>query len=353
MTLSIVSRIRRPGAALAALTALAFAPTPADAQLTYTTFVSGPSLYGVLGNNAAIGFAYAGDKFVGSVYYGSNNNQLYATDLDGTNVRKFGSALAGFGGEVYVSSSLGLGGFVPRNVFAGAQNSGAIYQVANDGSTTALFVTGLVGGVRSIAFDPYGLYGHDMIVATSAGYIYRVNMTGTATLLAAVGEDAEGLSFAPQAFGPIPKGTLVVASEGSGFLRAIDAAGTHTIIARVSSAEMVSFVPLNLGSSGNPVEGFYSASYPYEIVKVGYSDFLPYLGDMMVTGEATHLMTRVHWDGTNFVTSVLSPFFPGQPEDGIFVTADIINSTTPEPATVALLATGLLVVGAVARRRRA
>ena len=79
----------------------------------------------------------------------------------------------------------------------------------------------MVGGVRSIAFDPYGLYGNNMIVATNAGNIYKVNNLGAVSLLAIVGEDAEGLSFAPQAFGANPKGSLVVASEGSGSLRTI------------------------------------------------------------------------------------------------------------------------------------
>ena len=343
---------RRSVVSLAVATLCMVALAEARAQLTYSTFVSGPSLLGVLGQNNTIGFAYAGNKFVGSVYFGPNNSQLYATDLDGSNVRKFATPIPGGSGEMYVSSSLGLGGFVPRNIFAGFENNGQVYQVANDGSTVSLFASGLVGGVRSIAFDPYGLYGNDMIVATHAGNLYRINMSGGISFLANVGEDAEGISFAPQAFGPFAKGTLIVASEGSGSLRAVGANGSLTTFAHVASAEMVSFVPLNLGLSGNPLEGFYAASYANDIVKVGYTDFLPYLGDMMVTGEGTHLMNRVHWDGANFVTNVLSPSFPGQPEDGIFVTADIINSNVPEPATAVLLAPGLLAVGASVRRRR-
>ena len=39
----------------------------------------------------------------------------------------------------------------------------------------------------------------------------------------------------------------------------------------MSLPEMVSFVPLNLGSSGNPVEGFYAASYPNDIQKAAAS----------------------------------------------------------------------------------
>lgn len=341
-----------PLASACAALALSMASLPAGAAITFNTFVSSSDLAAQLSNNATIGFAYAGDKFVGSVYFGPNNNQLYSTDLSGGNVQLFGAPLPGFGGEVYVSSSLGIGGFGPRDVFAGSQNAGEVWRIAHDGSSQAQFVGGLVGGVRSIAFDPYGLYNFDMIVATSAGNVYRVNNAGTATLLANVGEDAEGLSFAPQAFGSFVGGTLFVASEGSGSLRAIAPDGTKTTaISGVFGAEMVSFVPLNLGSSGNPVEGFYAAAYPSNIQKADAADFAPYLGDAIVTSETGHGVFDIKWNGSSFTATQVGTF-PAQPEDGIFVTADIIRPPVPEPATAALMLGGLGLLG-LARRRKA
>jgi hypothetical protein len=319
--------------------------------VTFSTFVSSSDLASTLGNNATIGFAYAGDKFVGSVYFGANNNQLYSTDLTGANVQKFGAPIAGFSGEVYVSSSLGIGGFGNRDVYAGAESQGQVWRIAHDGSSQSLFASGLAGGVRSIAFDPYGLYGYDMIVATNAGNVYQVNNAGVATLLANVGEDAEGLSFAPQAFGTYAAGTLFVASEGSGSLRAIAPDGTKsTAISGVWGAEMVSFVPLNLGSSGNPVEGFYASAYPVEVDKASAADFVPYIGDAIITSETGHGVWQIHWNGTQFVANDIATF-PAQPEDGIFVTADIINPPVPEPATYALMLSGLLAVAGLAKRR--
>jgi hypothetical protein len=320
--------------------------------VTFNTFVSSSDLSATLGNNATIGFAYAGDKFVGSVYFGSNNNQLYSTDLTGANVQKFGSPIAGFSGEIYVSSSLGIGGFGNRDVYAGSEAQGQVWRIAHDGSSQSLFASGLAGGVRSIAFDPYGLYGHDMIVATNAGNVYRVDDAGVATLLANVGEDAEGLSFAPQTFGTYAAGTLFVASEGSGSLRAIAPDGTKsTAISGLGGAEMVSFVPLNLGSSGNPVEGFYASAYPVDIVKADAADFMPYIGDAIVTSETGHGVFQIHWDGSQFVSTSIATF-PAQPEDGIFVTADLIRPPVPEPATWALMLSGLLVFRATRRARR-
>jgi hypothetical protein len=327
---------------------------PAQAALTFNTFVSSASLAAVEGNTATIGFTYAGDKFVGSVYFGANNNQLYSTNLTGGNVQMFGSPLAGFSGEIYVSASLGIGGYGPRDVFAGAESLGTIYRISHDGSSQGVFTSGLVGGVRSIAFDPYGLYGNQMVVATNAGRIYTVSNTGVPTLLASVGEDAEGLSFAPQAFGTYAAGTLFVASEGSGVLRAIAPNGTFaTAVTGLPGAEMVSFVPLNLGSSGSSVEGFYAAAYPNNIQKADASQFTAFRGDAVVTSETGHQVWQVHYnDATHLFEVNQIGTFPAQPEDGIFVTADIIMNPGPEPETYALMLAGFAAVGLAARRNK-
>ena len=345
----------------AALMALGGVAAPAaHAALTFGDFVTSADIAAVEGQSATIGFAYAGNKFVGSVYFGSNNNQLYSTNLNGTGVSLFGAPITGFGGEIYVTASLGLGGFGPnRDIYAGSQQGGAVWRISNDGSSQAQFAgAGIVGGVRSLAFDPYGLYGNQLIVATTAGNVYTVSNTGVATLLASVGEDAEGLSFAPQTFGTFAKGTLFVASEGSGSLRAIGPGGTMTpvigtgsSVAGIPGAEMVSFVPLNLGSSGNPVEGFYAAAYPVNIQKADASQFSTFLGDAIITSETGHGVFDVHYDGSKFVVTEIGTF-PAQPEDGIFVTADLIQNPVPEPETYALMLAGLAAMGWATRRRR-
>jgi hypothetical protein len=333
----------------------------AMAALTFDPFVTSAELIGAVGNNAAIGFSFAGNKFVGSIYF---NNQLYQTDLDGNNVTKFGAPLpiaSSAAGEIYVSSSLGLGGFTSRSIFAGSQSFGTVWTYGN-GATTATaatqFVTGLVGGVRSIAFDPYGNYGGDMLVATSAGRIYRVNSSGVATEIANLGVDTEGLDFTPQAFGPIASGMLVVLSEGDGHVRAIDPSGGIIDLGLVFAApEMLSFVPLNFDQTLDPLAGFYAARYPTEVVKADREDFAPYLGQAIVTEENSHDLYAISWDGSKFIKTFIGDF-GGQPEDGIFVTSAILNPclndpnacAVPEPNALALICFGVFGL-AVARRR--
>jgi PEP-CTERM putative exosortase interaction domain len=145
-------------------------------------------------------------------------------------------------------------------------------------------------------------------------------------------------------------GTLFTASEGSGSIRAITPTGGVSVVTTVSGgAEMLSFVPLNLGSSGNPVEGFYASAFPSNVVTAGASQFAGLLGDLVVTSEFSHAVTDIT---SGLVQSSLG-FFPAQPEDGIFVTAALIRPpAVPEPETWSLLLLGLAMLGLGFRRAR-
>src|SRR6266852_6913854 len=66
----------------------------ARADIVLNTFVAGTG-------GAPIGFAYAGNKFVGSNYF---SGLLYQTDLSGGSVMPFGPLVVNPTGEDYVSS---------------------------------------------------------------------------------------------------------------------------------------------------------------------------------------------------------------------------------------------------------
>ena len=303
-------------------------------------------------SEGTIGFSYAGNKFVGSVQL-NGTGALYSTDLNGGNVQLFAPAVnldPNPSGEHYVSSSLGLGGFPNLDVYVASANG--VVHITNDGSSSNSFVSGLSGDVRGITFDSVGTFGNNMLITTTTGNVYQANSAGGVSLLASVDEDTEGLDVAPlgNGFGGLD-GRLVVASEGSGLLRAISPSGTVTPFATVSSAEELNFVPLNLGASGSPVEGFYGANYTQNVIKADASQFNGMQGDIIVTGETTGQVSRVHWNGVTSVFEVTNVGqFPNQPEDGLFVTTDIINS--PEPSSLALAGFGFIGLAAWGWRRR-
>jgi hypothetical protein len=347
------------GAALAAQVA------PAEA-ITFTTFVTGAQISAVEGQNQTIGFNYAGNKFVGSVYLGTNNLQLYSTNLTGGNVQLFGSPLPDGGGEPVLAGALGLGGFTKDEVYASGGDTN-IYHYANSGGVPTLFATLPAGSARQIFFDPTGSFGGDMIVTTNIGAIYTVNSAGTVHLLANIGADTEGMDIASSKYGSFA-GDLLVSSEATGLIHAITPTGTVLTLpsssggsVTIPEAETVSVVPLNFGLSGDPLEGFYVANYPVDIQKAGItSEFTPYLGDAIVTSEFSS--SSPIWDlafdnGTGTFTVTQIGTLPNQSEDGIFVTAQRINLTgggAPEPASWMMMLVGFFSLGAALRglRRR-
>ncbi len=343
----------RCGVLLACLSMTCFGAT-----ITFNTFVSSAAISAVEGQNATIGFTYAGDKFVGSVYVGINNLQLYSTDLNGGSAQKFGAPLPTGGGEIAVAGSLGQGGFAAGTVYAGT--GGNIYRYADAGGSPSLFVSGLNGGVRGMLFDPGSSFGGKLLVVTTTGSIYSVTSTGVATLIASTGEDTEGLDIIPvgaPGWGALG-GDLVVTSEGSGKLRVITPGGAVIDSGlTIPSLETVNFVPLDIGLSGNPLEGYYAASYPFNIQKVSASQFLAQSlgGHLLSTSEQSGGSTAwdITYNGTSFAAAAYTGNLPAQAEDGVFVTAQRIADTgAPEPVSVVLLGCGILALG-LARRRLA
>src|SRR5215831_16393583 len=119
---------------------LAFPVSAWADTVNFVTFVTSSSISSVeAGNNSTIAFNFAGNKFVGSVYLGNNNNQLYQTNLTGGGVSLFSTPIpGGAGGEVVLAASLGLAGFPTADIYVGSQNNGQIYHITNAGGAPTL-----------------------------------------------------------------------------------------------------------------------------------------------------------------------------------------------------------------------
>jgi hypothetical protein len=336
-------------AGLAGPTTLANATT-----VSFTTFVSGSDLSAALSNQSTIAFNYTGTGFIGSVYFGPNNDQLYSTNLTGGNVEKFGQPIPGASGEVVIGVGLGQAGFAKGAIYAGSGGNGnQIFLVPSSGPPT-LFGSTLNSSeaVRQIFFDPGSTFGGKMLVTTTLGNIYSFDSSGTPTFIASVGADAEGMDIASSALGPYA-GQLLVASEGASAVFAVSNTGVVTpLVTGISLPETISTVPLDLGS-GNPLEGFYVANFPTDIQKAAADQFTGLLGDAILTQEfgSNSPLTALSWNGSSIVETPIGNL-PGQSEDGIFVTAEREHLIgTPEPSTWAMLLLGFAGLGLVGYRK--
>jgi len=338
--------------------------------ITYTPFTAPPS-------PGSVGFTYAGNKFVGSIA-GNGTGLLYQSDLTGGNVQLFAPTVNlpnAPSTEHYVAASPGIGGWTGGEVYVA--DGSDIVHISNNGATSNTFVSGLVGEVRGIAFDLTGNYGNSMLVTTTSGNVYSVTPGAGVSLVANVqlggnSVSLEGLDIAPAGFGTFG-GQLFVASETSNAVFAVSNLGVVTKLTNGSlgdiitnSAEQLTFVPLNLGISGSPLEGLYSGNYAPNVLFANGGQFAGMQGDMILTGELTDKITRIHWDA-NINQFVLTGegLFPNsngglpspQPEDGLFITPALLtalppvyNSPEPSSAVLALLGGAGMLWGAARRR---
>lgn len=217
------------------------------------------------------------------------------------------SAVAGLTNEVKIATarSGNVGGFSAGELFVGNGVDGQIVRISADGTVVdnpwvdlAGDANGLMRG--SLYVDRTGVWGGDLIVATTAGELWRVTSAGSATLVASVGTHLEGLITVPDAplrYGPLA-GTAIAGAEGSGLLYAFTPDGTVSTWSLGVNVEDIdlcgvgeNFFGVNFGSS--------------RILGAAALDFLPMVGDILLTQESHSGvgLYRLWWDGTALQTA--------------------------------------------------
>ena len=261
--------------------------------------------------NSPIGidFAEVARTVVVSVNYsGGNPNALETILPDGSHLQF--SSLSGVTDEVKIATvrSGGMGGFGTGELFVGNGVDGQIVRISADGSTVTnpwVDLPGSSNGLMrgSLYVDRTGVWGGELIVATTDGEVWRGDNAGVALSIAHLaGVHLEGLVTVPDAparFGPLA-GTILAGAESEGLLYSIATDGTVTSYNVGVAIEDIDIVM--------PNENFFGVNYgTSRLVGVLSDSFLPIAGDILLTQESVTSvgLFRLYWDGVDLLTDEL------------------------------------------------
>ncbi|GDX83079.1 hypothetical protein LBMAG42_48900 [Deltaproteobacteria bacterium] len=262
--------------------------------------------------NSPIGidFEEAAKTVAVSVNYSGGSPYALETILpDGSHVQF--SSLSGVTDEVKIATvrSGGSGGFTTGELFVGNGTDGQIVRISADGATvTNPWVdlpnanNGLMRG--SLYIDRTGVWGGELIVATTDGEVWRIDNAGVPMPIADLpGIHLEGMITVPDAptrFGPLA-GTIIAGSENEGLLYSIATDGTVTAYNVGVAVEDIDIIM--------PFENFFGVNYgTSKIIGVRGDGFLPIAGDILLTQESVSSvgLYRLYWDGVDLRTVELT-----------------------------------------------
>ena len=241
--------------------------------------------------------------------------------------------------EDYIAISPGLGQWAGKANYVYVTQGPDIVEIDPLGNVLGVFATipSLPPTANGITFDHVGSFGYDMIVTGgSTGEVWRVNSSGTPTLVGTVlvggvPTTIEGPDVAPLGFAPFG-GQVLVAAELADTVYAVDPAGVVSVVASWDGAESVHFIPPSVCSFGTSNGAFFTAIYPTDsIIKFPPGDFAGLGGSALVTGEigarGIGLLTST---GTGVTVSTFQTDI-GQHEGSAFV-----DCAVPSPSSISI-----------------
>ncbi len=250
------------------------------------------------------------------------------------------SALSGLTDEIKIATvrSGNVGGFTTGELFVGNGLDGQLVRISPDGATVVNpWVTlpgtghGLFRG--SLYVDTTGLYGGDLIAATTGGEVWRITSAGVPTQIGvSLGVHLEGLLVVPNLplrYGPLA-GKILIGAEEQGLLHVFGPGGLETSL---TLGVLVEDIDLVL-----PNENFFGVNFGTSLlVGAAAEDFANMLGDIVLTQEGPTTpsgLYRLYWDGANITAQEIPltglSFMPGQWEHVTFAKAGIVEIAPPK-----------------------
>lgn len=245
-----------------------------------------------------------------SVNYGTGGVPFNFERIEADGTHQAFSSYSGLTEEVKIATarSGNPAGIPAGTLFTGNGLDGEIVRIAPDGATIDnpwVTLPGTGNGLMrgSLYVDRTGIFGGDLIVATTSGEVWRVTKDGVPTRLAAVGVHLEGMITVPNVpvrYGPLA-GKIIAGAEGQGLLYAFAPDGTYVTYTLGVAIEDIDVI--------TPKENFFGVNYgTSRLLGATAENMQTMVGDILLTqeyGGGTTGMFRLQWDGTELKAVVI------------------------------------------------
>jgi len=226
------------------------------------------------------------------------------------------------------------GGWAPGTLFTGNGVDGEIVRISPDGMTVDdpwVSLPGVNNGLMrgSLYVDRTGIFGGDLIVATTAGEVWRVDTQGVPmSIMPPAGVHLEGMIVVPDVpvrYGPLA-GKIIAGAEEQGLLWVISPNGTSTTINVGVTIEDIDII--------TPRENFFGVNYgTSRLLGATADNMAPMVGDILLAQEVvtagTSGLFRLQWDGTT-LTAAPIPLAPGSATVGQWEHVTLANAKVVE-----------------------
>jgi len=235
-----------------------------------------------------------------------NNFEAIATDGSRTSF----SNVAGLGGDLVIATSrdegqgMSRGGFPAGELFTSTGVPGAIARVNASGATVQnpwVTLPNETGAISGLYLDRTGVFGGDLLAVTTTGGVWRINAAAEATKIAGLDTRLAGVTALPEdpdRYGPW-SGKILAGAKDQSLVYAIDAQGQSSSLAVNVQPQDVDVVPAQ--------ENFFAVdTVGHKIWGASDGAFAGIIGDILVTQQSPGVITRLRWNGVQFVASQLA-----------------------------------------------